>query len=98
MKEVKNNFYFEIAYFFVHDLAVSSCSVLSVLYKFAIGATSGSSGFGSVNKLQMDKNTLFMETEGFQLSCFLKFCQNLLKDQDRCFQICYLCYNDIFSF
>merc|ERR1719374_196951 len=55
---------FYIAYFLVHSLAVASCLVLSCLYTLAISATKGSSGLGSVSKLQIDKRTFEMVRAG----------------------------------
>jgi hypothetical protein len=46
-----------IAYFWVQLLAVVSYLLLSVLYMWAISGTRGSSGFGSVNKEQIESNT-----------------------------------------
>jgi hypothetical protein len=44
-------------YFLVHSLAVDSYLALSVLYKFAISGTRGSSGLGSVRREQMERRT-----------------------------------------
>ena len=44
-------------YFLVHSLAVASYRVRSVLYKWAISGTRGSSGLGSVNIEQIDNKT-----------------------------------------
>lgn len=49
--------YHPIAYFCVQFLAVPSYFALSVLYMWAISGTNGSSGFGSVNKEQIDSST-----------------------------------------
>jgi len=46
-----------MAYFWVQLLAVDSYLFLSVLYMWAISGTKGSSGFGSVNREQIESNT-----------------------------------------
>lgn len=46
-----------MAYFWVQSLAWSLYFFLSVLYKFAISGTNGSSGFGSVNSDVMESRT-----------------------------------------
>lgn len=46
-----------MAYFWVQVRAVDSYLVLSVLYMWAISGTKGSSGFGSVNKEQIESST-----------------------------------------
>lgn len=46
-----------MAYFCVQLRAVASYLALSVLYMWAISGTSGSSGFGSVNREHIDKRT-----------------------------------------
>lgn len=47
-----------MAYFCVHSLASLLYFSLSALYVCAISGTSGSSGFGSHNREQMDNKTL----------------------------------------
>jgi len=46
-----------MAYFWVQLLAVVSYLALSVLYMWAISGTSGSSGFGSVKREQIERST-----------------------------------------
>jgi len=56
------------AYLRVYSLAVASYLAGSVLYTCAISGTRGSSGFGSVNMLQMDNKTFEMVRAGDQAS------------------------------
>lgn len=67
---------YPIAYFWVQLRAVVSYLALSVLYIWAISGTSGSSGFGSVNKEQMDNRTLDMVKAG--LHCSLRISKHIL--------------------
>jgi len=53
-----------IAYFLVHSRASSVYFFLSALNILAISGTSGSSGFGSHSKEQMESNTLEMVSAG----------------------------------
>lgn len=55
--QLSPSLYHPIAYFCVQFLAVPSYFALSVLYMWAISGTNGSSGFGSVNKEQIDSST-----------------------------------------
>lgn len=55
---------YHIAYFRVHSLATSVYFGLSVLYRRAISGTSGSSGFGSHNREQIDNNTFDIVSAG----------------------------------
>jgi len=60
--------YEPMAYFLVHSAACLSCCFLSFLNNIAISGTRGSSGLGSVNKEQIDNNTLLIVKAGDQLS------------------------------
>jgi len=57
-----------MAYLEVHSRAVLSCRALSVFNNCAISGTSGSSGFGSVSKEQMDSKTLEIVRAGLHWS------------------------------
>jgi len=65
-----------IAYFLVHSRASSVYLSLSVLNILAISGTSGSSGFGSHSKEQMDSNTLEMVSAGDH--CDLRMSRQML--------------------
>jgi len=53
-----------MAYLVVHSRAVVSCSSLFDLNFSAISGTSGSSGFGSVSREQIDSSTFEMVSAG----------------------------------
>ena len=53
-----------VTHFLVHSLAVFSYLGRSVLYRFAISGTNGSSGFGSVNSEQILSKTFEMVRAG----------------------------------
>lgn len=57
-----------MAYFEVHSRAVLSCLALSVLRSWAISGTNGSSGLGSVKRLQMESKTLLIVKAGLHWS------------------------------
>ncbi len=65
-----------MAYFWVQLLAVVSYLARSVLYMWAISGTKGSSGFGSVNREQMESSTLDMVRAG--LHCSFKMSRQIL--------------------
>lgn len=68
--------YRHIAYFWVHSFAVSLYFERWVLYNLAISGTSGSSGFGSVSREQMDKRTFEMVRAG--LHCERRMSKQIL--------------------
>ena len=57
-----------VAYLFVHNLAILSCSSLFCVYWVAIELTSGSEGLQSLSREQMERRTLEMERAGDHLS------------------------------
>lgn len=65
-----------IAYFLVHSRANSVYLSLSVLNILAISGTSGSSGFGSHSKEQMDNSTFDMVSAGDH--CDLRMSKQML--------------------
>lgn len=70
------HFTHHIAYFLVHSRANSVYLSLSVLNILAISGTSGSSGFGSHNKEQMDNSTFDMVSAGDH--CDLRMSKQML--------------------
>jgi len=65
-----------IAYFLVHSRANSVYLSLSVLNILAISGTSGSSGFGSHRREQMDNNTFEIVSAGDH--CDLRMSKQML--------------------
>ena len=62
-------FGYHMAYFYVHSAAFWSNFALSVLYRWAISETNGSSGFGSVSREQIESRTLDTVSAGDHADC-----------------------------